>query len=294
MTLDAMPYLLEQIRITADQIRTAWAWLELLVEPGHATTVARAVDDGQAERLEALGHADRAYRDWNLRHGMSALPPSPAAVRLGIVDAQVVVHQHVATAVRLLAGTGSNAKTWTRADVALQSVPTALDWLVGSDIGLGADGGGGVWRRQGAVDRIRDANLAAEVDKLLQRADRVAREATGDDGMQLRPLEHRCPACGRRSLQLDHESAHRINWLVKCVSQRCVCTGDATPDREACGCGKRYRRPGRPHVWTYAELSDGHHGLLDVVAAAARDRPGVGRGASGHGGWQTRDMAGQQ
>jgi hypothetical protein len=284
----AAAYIVEQIHITADKLRTAWSWLQLLAEPGRATAPSgTAVDDQKAERLEAIGRSDRAYRDYNLRHGMSALPPSPAPIRIGIVDAQVAVHGLITTAVRLLAGTGGSAHTWARADAALGSVPAALDWLVGYEVGLGVSGRDGVWIRQGAVDRIRDAQLAADVDRILQRADRAARSAAGDNGSVVRPLEHRCPACGRRSLQLEVTSADRRDWMARCVSERCRCTGPGEPGVPACGCLRRLSYDvGRRHVWTYGQL-DGRAGLLAALEMYDRQQPGVGSGLTGRGGWQS-------
>lgn len=288
----AIVHLREQIKITADRIRIAWAWLGLLVEPGHATVPSgTAVDDERAERLEAIGHSDRTYRFLNLREGMSALPPSPAPVRVGTVDTQVAVHAYVGVAVRMLANTGSSAHTWARADAAMATVPTALDWLVGHDVGLGVDGLDGVWLRQGAVDRVRDAELAAAVDRLLQRADRAARVITGDqDDAPIRPLEHRCPACGRRSLQLEITGRDRSAWLTRCVSERCRCTGPGDQATAACGCLRRAPADvGRHHVWRYSDL-DGPLGLIAALDRYDRQRPDVVAGAVGHGGWQSRNM----
>lgn len=292
--LDSVRYTVEQIHISIDRIRAAWTWLCLLVEPGHATTPAgTAVGDAQAERLEALGHSDRAYRAYNLKHGMSALPPSPAPARVGIIDAQVAVHTLIADAVWLLASTGGR-QAQRGADAAALDVPAALDWFTGAPLAeLGYSGADGVWWRAGALDRIRDSHLAADLDKLLQRAVRTAEAAAGIDVAMTRPLEHRCPACGRRSLQLEHSSTTRTRWTVECVSERCVCSGPARPDQPACGCGRQEHREGRRHVWPYAEL-DGPHGLLAAVTAATATRPGVGRGAAGHGGWQSRNMGGAQ
>lgn len=291
--LDPVAFTIDQIRITLDRIRTAWAWLTLLVEPGRERTGSVAVDDAQAERLEAMGRSDRAYREHNLRHGLSALPPSPTPVRLAVIDARVAVHDLVTRAVDLLAMTGGDA-TRTRAEAATGTVPAALRWIDGAPIAeLGATGTGGVWWQVGGLDRVRDAQLAADVDQLLQRAARIAESSAGITGEPTRPLEHRCPACGRRSLQLEHGSRDRNRWLVRCVSERCTCAGPGSPEQPACGCRDPQRLPGRRHVWPYAEL-DGPYGLLSALSTAAAEKPGLRRGASGHGGWQSRGMAGQQ
>jgi hypothetical protein len=281
-------YIVEEIHITIDQLRESWTWLCALVEPGRPQpTPATAMTDEHLERLEALGHSDRAYRDYNLRHRLSALPPSPAAARVGIIDAQVLVHDTVTTAARLLAATGGLAAR-RRAECMLDTVPAALDWLTGGPIAeLGAGGRGGVWWRAGALDRLRDAQLAADVAKILRRADRVARAAAGAEEQPAAPVDERCPACGRRSLQEEYPSGRLV---VRCVSVSCVCTGDGGPGVDPCGCGRRRKQAGRRHVWTGTELDE----LDAAVEKRRRPRPRLGRGAVGHGGWQSRDMAGQQ
>lgn len=290
----AVWYAIEQIRITVDQLREAWAWLLELAEPGPETSrPAQAMTDQLAEQLEARGHSDRAYRAWNLARGTSALPPSPAPVRVGVVDAQVLVDRLVAAAVLTLAQTGGE-QTQARADAATAAgVPAMLDWITGWEIGLGASGRDGVWLKQGAIDRVRDAQLAGDVEQLLTRADRAGRAAAAlddDPGEQLvdpatgRPA--RCPACRRRSLQRE------TTGLIRCVSQACVCTGDATADQDECGCRRAEKRPELRHVWIRAA----EHELWNAIGydRTPAGRPGVGRGATGHGGWQSRDMAGQQ
>lgn len=290
MTETAAAIAVDLLRITLDELREAWSWLDALVEPGHtASGAATAIDDARADRLEAIGHSDRAYRMWNLRQGMSALPPSPAPARIGIIDAQVDVHFAVTTAVLLLAKTG-NATTQLMAERAAATVPTALDWLAPEWPGLGRDGGDGVWCRTGAIDRIRDAQLAEDVHRHIRRANRVARAAAREDvdASNILPLPQRCPACGRRSLQVERPAVDRRTWVVRCVSAACRCAGEGE-----CGCGGGRDRAGRRHVWPYGEL-DGHAGLLQAVDRLASERPVIRSGAAGHGGWQSRNMAGQQ
>lgn len=272
----AVAYTVEQIHVTIDRLRESWEWLLLLVEPGRsASTRSSATTDDQLERLEAIGHSDRAYRAWNLRHGMSALPPSPAAARVAVLDAQAVVAAQVDTAVHLAASALQVSYVGAQPSVA-ESVRAGLRWLAG---GAG---------RPAVLDEIRDERVAATIDKILQRADRTARAAAQcPDEEPGEALTERCPACGQRSLQREE------NRMVRCVSKRCVCTGDASPEQPACGCGQKPRRPGTTHVWLPSQL-DGPYGLWAAVAAVARSRPSVRRGASGHGGWQSRGMAGMQ
>lgn len=286
-------YTVEQIRITADELRTAWAWLRLLVEPGRETSVGTAVDDQRAERLTAAGFQARAYREWNLRRGLSALPPSPGSARVGIVDAQVHVHGIVVdVATRTARSVGGRPPA--RADTVVATVNAALDWLTGDAGEPGRPwitGTGGVLWRAGPLDELRDAGLAAGVDRDLQRADRIARAAARVLDERVQPIDHRCPACGQRSLQLYYDGDDRRRWYVRCVSARCRCTGSGEPGRPSCGCRQATRYAGRPHAWAYGEL-EGPFGLWAAIAATSPDRPRLEARTAGHGGWQSRDRAG--
>ncbi len=297
----AAAYAIEQIHATVDEIREAWAWLVELAEPGPAGPAPTPPATEQVEeQLTAHGYQQRAWRAYNLAHGMSALPPSPAPVRVAVVDAQVAVDQLVAKAVLTLAETGGE-RTQARADAAVAAgVPRMLDWIAGWEVArLGADGRGGVWIKLGAIGRVRDAELAADVEQILRRAARTARAAAGVDAEQ--PAEPviddqtrrpaRCPACGRRSLQQTFGSDGRPR-LIRCVSQSCLCTGDAQPDRPECGCRRSEKREGLGHVW----IRSTEHELWNAIDRAYPNpaHRSIGRGAAGHGGWQSRDMAGQQ
>jgi hypothetical protein len=297
----AAAYAVEQIHLTVDQLRDAWAWLAELTVPGPASPApARAMTDEQAERLEARGHSDRAYRSYNLRHGMSALPPSPAAARVSVVDVQITVAQLVTDAVTTLTGAGHAPGHRVPAggprprgvlQRAVPDVPALLDWISGCGLGLGHTGRDGMLVVAGAIATVRDPELAGAVEQLLARADRAARDAAGagdDPAEQLvdetgRPA--RCPACGRRSLQRE------ATRLIRCISASCRCTGDATPDLDECGCRRTEKRPGLPHVWNRA-TEDQLWAAIDDHPAPTR--PLLGHGGRGHGGWQSRDMAGQQ
>lgn len=263
--MSAVDELVEQIRARLDELRQAWAWLALLTEPGRETSSAMVVDDAQAERLAAQGMAARAYRAWNLRRGMTALPPTPAAARVSVLDARVAVHDLVLEVARTVAAAAGS--TYVGGRHGDDAVVAALDWL---EEGWRPDpwlcGVDGVRWRAGPLDRMRDATLAARVAHGLQRANTVARQAArvaGEDPVQ--PLEYRCPACRAQSLQLHYDvqdlaavaaSGGRARprnvsrWYVACVSQRCRCTV------QACGCGMRSRIAGRRHAWSYGELPD--------------------------------------
>lgn len=279
----AAAFTIEQVRLTIDRLRESWAWLLELVEPGRGGSgPSGAMTDDQAERLEAVGHSDRAYRAWNLRHGMSALPPSPAAVRLAVIDAQTVVAAAVVEAAHLAASAADAVYVGGRSD-RTATVEAALNWL---DWHAAKD----------ALAQVRDQQVAAKIDRLLQRADRVARQAARCEDDEVVPLQDRCPACGRRSLQQEvgrDADGRTLRRVIRCISSSCRCTGEASPDSPACGCGQAFKRHGRAHAWT-PDLLDGPHGLWAAIAAApARRRPPVTTGAAGHGGWQSRRTVGQ-
>lgn len=270
---DAVAYTVEQTHITIDKLRESWGWLLELVEPGRCSAgAARAITDDQAERLEALGHSDRAYRQHNLRHGMSALPPSPAAVRLPVVDAQVLVATLVLDAARTAATAAGSVYIGMRPSLA-ESVADALCWL-----------------EESALGEIRDERTAAKLDQLLQRADRTARSAAHCTDEEVESLGRPCPACGRRSLQRESSPGGAAR-VVRCVSKSCRCAGEATPDRPGCTCRKEHKREGKRHAWLPSEL-DGPYGLWAAIEALDRPRDRVRRAAAGHGGWQSRNMGG--
>jgi hypothetical protein len=277
----AAAFVVEQIHLTLDRLRESWEWVVELVVPGHATSSsAAAVTDDQAERLEALGHSDRAYRAWNLRHGMSALPPSPAAARLAALDAPGVIAMCVIEAAHLAAAAADSV--WVGGQPQrVATVRAALDWF----------------DRPAVLDDVRDQAAAVRIDKLLQRADRTARAAAHCEDDEVSPLHDRCPACGRRSLQQEvgRDAGGRENRrVIRCVSASCRCTGDGGPEQPACGCRQKPKRPGRAHAWTPDQI-DGPYGLwFAIEATAAGPRPPIHRGASGHGGWQSRRAEGQQ
>lgn len=275
---DAAGYIVEQILITLDRLRDAWGWLGALVEPGRtASAPTPAMSDARAERLEATGHSDRAYRSYNLSHGMSALPPSPAAARIGIIDAQALVASLVVEAAQLVAAAAQSVYIGGR-ERQDDTVRCALDWLDGP-----------------ALLELRDESIAARVDRLLQRADRTARQAAQCDEDPPQPLVDphtgrppQCPVCGRRSLQRERSAGRTV---VRCISQQCRCAGDAAPGVPGCRCGVEDKLAGAGHVWS---LADEPRLWEAIEATPARVRRGVGRSARGHGGWQSRNMGGAQ
>ncbi|MFG3709198.1 hypothetical protein ACGF7U_31330 [Micromonospora sp. NPDC047670] len=282
-----------EVHAAVERLRESWAWLALLVVPGPERRPGRAVDEQQAEILEARGRSDRAYRSWNLARGMTALAPSAAAARLDVVDAQAVVHRTIAGLAHRVAAYQGSSYVGRRATVT-EAVVDVLDWLTVGGPGRPwvATAAGEVWRA-GVVDELherRDAHLLAHIHRVLTTAGDTARAAAGVVAEAVQPLAHRCPACRHRSLQLHHEGRDKSRWTVRCVRRSCLCVG------AGCGCLRHDRRQGLAHVWTRSEL-DGPHGLATAVAIAQRlteqgtPRPRVGATAAGHGGWPDRRRA---
>jgi hypothetical protein len=279
-------YSLESAHLAIAELRVAWSWLALLVVPGPESRPGQAVDDGFAEVLAAQGMAARAYREWNLRRGLTALAPTGAPARLAVVDVQANIHGLVTEVARRVAAALHACYVGGRTGAAA-AVVDALDWL--TDGGPGSPwitGVDGVWGRRGKLDELRDRTAIASVARALQRANRIARETAGVVADPVLPLGDRCPACRRRSLQLRYDPAdlNRVvvdelrprepsRWYAECVSEQCRCTV------EGCGCGMRMRVHGRRHAWSYGELPD----LARTIARAAPISQPVRRSATGRG-----------
>lgn len=301
--MDSTAYTLDQIRITIDRLRESWLWLGLLVVPGRETRgVGTVATDADREVQWYRAMHERAYKDWALRHGMGALAPTPAGARVSVIDAQVMVRGIVVDVARLVAQSQGQTYVGGAADT-VQAVIDALDWLEeGARPAPWICWTGGVLHREGALDRIRDPELAAAVDTALQRADRVACEAARVDGdiergaagvvrERYAPIDGRCPACRNKSLQLVHDGdeRNRLRWHVRCISERCVCVGlgDIDSGRPPCPCRQKARYAGRRHAWAYGELS-GPYGLWAAMAAASPVRRTLRSATTGHGRWSDR------
>lgn len=268
-SLDPLTYLHDQAHLSIAEIRQAWIWLDLLAEPGRATSPTHdLVDDGRAEALAARGMADQAYRRWNLARGLGALAPAPAPVRLSILDAQVTAAGMVAGALVYIAhvlGTYRGHAGPAPLDDRRRDMAEMLDLL------------------ELVVDEVRDADAAARIERQLARANRVARRAAGELGDPVAPLADRCPACRRKSLALHYDPAdmpavadgldprHPSLWWVECISRACVCAGDVCP------CGRPDE--GRRHAWSYGNLGD----LWRAADAAAPPRRRIRSTAAGRG-----------
>lgn len=86
-----------------------------------------------------------------------------------------------------------------------------------------------------------------------------------------------CPACRRRSLQIDATLPAERYWTVRCISAACRCTGPGCP------CDQPVRIEGRGHVWAYADLP-----RLALAQQRIRLTHPVRSAATGHGGWPNR------
>jgi len=301
--------LVEQIRATIADLREAWSWLGDLIEPGRDSAPIPVLTDAQRARQDEAIAAERAERDaWSADvpvgqrqfaapAGRYALAGSRPGARIGVIDARAAVHGIVLDVARTVAAAEGARYVGDRAGLA--GVRDALDWLDGGAPCWIATVDGVIWRTPpgGVLAQLDDAAVATVVNARLSRANRIAREAArSPDGEHHAPVDHRCPACGRRSLELDYGSdellhrgaedeRYRRAWTVSCISEACRCAG------EGCGCRQRIRYPGRRHAWAYGELS-GPYGLWAAVRAADRRRRGpearVRSEVYGHGGWAER------
>ncbi|MEU0081381.1 hypothetical protein ABZY58_26065 [Micromonospora tulbaghiae] len=301
--------LVDEIRATIADLREAWCWLEDLVEPGRDSAPIPVLTDLQRARQAEAIAVERAERDawaadvpvgqrqYAAPSGRYALAGSRPGARLAVIDARAAVHGVVLDVARIVAAAEDARYVGNRAGLA--GVRDALGWLDGGPPCWVGTVDGVIWRTPpgGVLDQLHDDGTAGQVLAALARANRIAREAArSPDGEHLAPVDHRCPACGRRSLQLDYRSEdllrrardderYRRSWTVTCISEACVCVG------EGCGCRQRVRYGGRRHAWAYGELS-GPFGLWAAVKAADARRRGPGtRVASeafGHGGWSER------
>lgn len=277
---------LEQAHLAIAELRVAWTWLAVLLTPGPEVRPGSAVTDDRAEVLAAQGMAARAYREWNLRRGLTALAPSGTPARLAVIDVQAAIHGIVTDVASRIARHQAGCYVGRRSGVAA-AVVDVLDWL--TDGGPGTPwvaGVDGVHGRLGKLRELRDRDVIAQASTALQRANRIAREAAGVLADPVLPLGDRCPACRRRSLQLHYDPADLARvvvddlrprepsrWYAECVSDRCRCTLDG------CGCRMRTRVAGRRHAWSYGELPE----LARTIARSAPISQPVRSSATGHG-----------
>lgn len=268
-----------------DRLREAWGWLQLVLAPGPESSAHRPYSDAGAEALSARAMEAATYREIALAHKQSALAPAPAPLRLDVLDAQESVRRMVLEVVADVAQyhreepAGPGTRRVATVDTALAYLEGARDRAV-----LVVDPVGVCWRMD-RISEIGAEGVLALIGQDLAAAAELARRASRVTEGTVLQLEHRCPACGRRSLQLECDGADQRQWHVCCVSASCLCKGSE------CGCLQPVREAFQPHVWSRSELG-GSFGLSAAIEAAsrrARRRRGrLSSSAGGHGGWPER------
>lgn len=169
----------------------------------------------QRERQDAQARLDKAARDWNARHGISALGASRAPLSVAVLDAKAAIAAGVTT-----------------------TEDAVCEWLGLTPL-AGATTRERITRIISLLARIEALDeLATWVDAEAARLNRQARAVLGDSEPVHR-LDARCPVCDARSLRAFPERE-----VVICVNDDCACTDDACPCNAA--------RP-RRHRWAYAQ-----------------------------------------
>lgn len=269
--------LIGEVMRQVELIREAYGWLRVLTSGTSERRAAPLLTDQQLASAAAEARVERAER------AAGALPPSPAPLSVGMVDAQIRVGRMVQGMVGQVAeALGQPSPGCREQDPA--SVVDALGWMVdtvplqsGRPSPVIAVDRAGVGYRLGALELLHRVS-ADFVDLLLLGARDVADDARRAAGMVEQhtiPFPGgRCPACHGRALELDMTLRDERWWVVRCVSQRCVCTGDG------CGCGASVVYEGRRHAWARGEFDR----LQRAILLRGRQRPSVRAGAAGRGG----------
>jgi hypothetical protein len=255
----------------AARLRRALGWLAVLAEPGREAAPPPPLLTDEQRRLAAVqARQERADRVATLAAGGSALAPSPAPLRVAVLDAQITAGRVVARVTELAATTipAPTVRPHVPADVV-----AGLDWLAGpGPVGVAA--GAGVVVCRGVVWELEDQGLLVELGRRLAAGAARARAAAGIGADRVVPFPGgRCPVCRSRSLELDRTLPGERWWVVRCISASCRCQGPG------CACGQRVRYAGRRHVWTFGEFAE-----LEARIAAARG-PRVSSGRRGRGAW---------
>jgi hypothetical protein len=261
----------------ATRLVRAYGWLLVLTEPGREPRPAPPLlTDEQRHLADVRAAAESADRASNLRTGLSAGAASPAPVRLEMTTAR---QDTVATVADLAARVTVAGAIPFGEPVTARSVPHALDWLAG-------DGGPPCWAvpadgrayRRGVLADVVDSRVVDQVATRLRRAADRARAVAGIVEEAIAPYPNQpCPACGRRSLEIDATLPSERYWTVRCISTSCVCTGPGCP------CLQATRWEGRRHAWGYGDLS-----RLALAQRRRRLSHPVRAGAVGHGGWASK------
>jgi hypothetical protein len=224
-------------------LRDAWRYLPDMIEPGSRRQTTRTLGPAAIASLNRLHRAERADLTDQQRHGLAPKAPSPAPLRVAVLDAQI-----------LAAGLATDA-AWTCSS-ALRTRP-----MLGYVMPAGDDHA----RFTAAAGYLAVALLLIHPDLAgTLGADLDAAARTCLAAADLEPDRHRldvsCPACGRRSLDavtVDMGSAA----TVTCSRPDCRCHG------VDCLCRRPFRQPGARHIWPGSEFEQLKKVLRRQVAA---------------------------
>lgn len=259
--------------------RLVWAfgWLRVLAEPGREPRPAPALlSDAQRERIAEESASEATDRQANIRAGLSAFPTGAVPVRLEMLNAQA---RALRAAGRIVRHVGRAYGTGYGDPVAADNLVDALDWLAG-------DGGppcwavdaAGVVRRRNVLGEVEDWRVVDRTATALRDAAEDARAMAGITTERVAPYPNQpCPACRRRSLEIDATLRDERYWTVVCLREACVCAGPGCP------CYQHHPREGARHAWSFGELP-----RLAWAQDVHRRRHPVRAGAAGHGGWAER------
>jgi len=232
--------------------------------------------DRQQRRAAEQSAAEAVDRQANMRAGLAAAPAGAVPVDLAAVMAQRHAVRAVGRIVRQVCRAGRHRYG---SEVRGDDLVTALHWLAGDGEPMRwAVTAAGVVYRCGVLSDLDDVDAIDRVATALREAADAARAVAGitDERVAPYPVQP-CPACRRRSLQVDATLRNPAYWTVSCIREACVCTGPG------CGCYQRHRMEGRRHTWSSAELA-----MLDWAQARHRRAHPVRSGVTGHGGWAER------
>lgn len=265
----------------AARLVRAYGWLRVLTEPGRESRPAPPLlTDDQLAWAREQSAIEAAERD------SYAFATGATPARLDVITAQTRAVRVVGRLVRTVGrATGHRFGVM----VTLHQLPHALDYLAGDGLDYLVDeppprqwagtSGGELYPR-GVLGYAPTTTVDRIVEQLREAAD-AARTVAGITEDRVLPFsEGKCPACRRRSLQIDATLARPEHWTVTCISEACVCAGPG------CGCRQQIRIEGRRHGWPYAEL-DGPWGLRQAIRFAQEHHP-IRSGVAGHGGWAER------
>lgn len=262
----------------AHRLVRAYGWLHVLTTPGRDPRPAPPLlTDSQHRAAATRAAAEAVDRVATLRAGMSAAPAGAVPLRLGMVATRAATVRAVADlAARLVvAGVPPFGDPVTE-----RNLPYVVDWIAGDGgpRSWAAPAAGPAYRRGVLADDVVNARLVDLVATALRGAAERARQAAGIVEDAIAPYPNQpCPACRRRSLQIDATLPAERYWTVRCISAACRCTG------LGCPCDQPVRIEGRGHVWTYADLP-----RLALAQQRIRLAHPVRSAATGHGGWASR------